>query len=579
MAQIESKWISMILHYPEDAGDLILGHLSMLFAQRLKQKKKLDDSDSLDANGVSLASSNGEEGSKESKSSESRPKSANGERAEEISSNKSNEEGVAHPISEYVSQMIDTWSEPFSRMREPSQETLQTAVGVVQGLITTLEDVVLDYYKELSVKEPSRYTTQHQYDSAVAREQLVREGVRDAIWPLFYDDLMRIIRAKCNSEDVVCNQKMKEYMTMNPAHLGIPRDYWLIEMPADEGEANREKQKVAPAHHQTTGSHTLPSQQVSSMTLNPNAHEEHALQRPGTPGSTFDAKFNVSSATGRAWSIPPYYSAIQTFKELGSLKSPESKLKCVVKSARDLVNSVAAFHKFHGRNPDKYPVGGDELLPIFTYIVIRSGVKNLISESSFMELCISDDQSRGEMGYILATLQTVIAFLSCLDNSLISKSVDSVFKSIAKEIQKSESNPPKKEASDANDLLLSLQNSAPSKENHSTSDTSDRNMQSGAGIIDPKVSVQSELLPNSDEGISDSQLREFAQKSKSNDNNRHHTAHSFIELQPIGNAEGSFFEADPALDHFDGSASVFLENSGNGEGMIEMSEIPTKPSK
>ena len=116
------------------------------------------------------------------------------------------------------------------------------------------------------------------------------------------------------------------------------------------------------------------------------------------------------------------------------LKSPEAKLKCVVKSARDLVKSVANFHRYHGRNPDKYPVGGDELLPIFTYVVIRSGVKNLISESSFMELCISDDDSRGECGYILATLQTVIAFLSCLDNTLISKSVDSVFASIAKEI-------------------------------------------------------------------------------------------------------------------------------------------------
>lgn len=441
MAQIESKWISMILHFPEDAGDLILGHLSMLFTQRLKNKSQLslsssdssafpNDASSGDSKANGLDSSAGLSDSKGSMQNSQDSLSKSGTEAD----------GVAHPISEYVSQMIETWNEPFSRMREPSQETLQMAVNTVNGLISTLEAVVLDYYKELSLASVSRGATEAQYIAAENRENLVRQGVRGAVWPLFYDDLMAIIRKKCSAENVVCNQKMKEYMTMNPAHLGIPRDYWLIEIPTMEEDDNM-------AHAPTTGGSRSGSSNLAQGGLDASGHGNNP-NIANTPHRGGDVGMDhrehrmsplpqrlVDSSAPKPWSTPPYYSAIQTFKELSTLKSPESKLKCVVKSARDLVKSVANFHRYHGRNPDKFPVGGDELLPIFTYVVIRSGVKNLISESSFMELCISDDDSRGECGYILATLQTVIAFLTCLDNSLISQSVDSVFKSIAQEIR------------------------------------------------------------------------------------------------------------------------------------------------
>lgn len=441
MAQIESKWISMILHFPEDAGDLILGHLSMLFTQRLKKKKQLSLSSS-DASALLKGDSSQSSGAENLDSSGdlAASKGSMQNSSESLSKSTGEADGVAHPISEYVSQMIETWNEPFSRMNEPTQETLRMAFNTVSGLLSTLEAVVLDYYKELSLASLGRGATEAQYIAAENRESLVRQGVRDAVWPLFYDDLFSIIRKKCAAEDDVCNQKMKEYMTMNPAHLGIPRDYWLIEMPSMDSDIGASQ--LSATGGERSGSSNFTHGGLDSPSHGNSPHIVNGTQRANDGGldhrehrmSPLPQRL-VDSSAPKPWSTPPYYSAIQTFKELPVLKSPEAKLKCVVKSARDLVKSVANFHRYHGRNPDKFPVGGDELLPIFTYVVIRSGVKNLISESSFMELCISDDDARGECGYILATLQTVIAFLSCLDNSLISKSVDSVFQSIAIEIQ------------------------------------------------------------------------------------------------------------------------------------------------
>ena len=464
VAQIESKWISMILQYPDDAEDLILGHLTMLFSQRVKDEKSAEISE------ISLSNSQ----TSDSSLSDSGLGASGVKDSKDSSQHSFGGNGMQHPLSEYVGQMIETWNEPFSRMREPSQETLQTAVNMVNGLIATLEDVVLDYYKELSARHVPRFASPKIRAAAEHREYLVRQGVRGAIWPLFYNDVMKLIRLKTSAEDDVVNQKMKEFMTMNPAHLGIPRDYWLLEMSPD-GDA--------------------------------------------------------TNTAGRTWSTPPYYSAIQTFKELPTLHNPEAKLKCVVKSARDLVDSVATFHAFFGRNPDKYPVGGDELLPIFTYVVIRSGVKNLNSECAFMELFINDDQARGEMGYILATLQTVIAFLSVMDNDSISNSVESVFKAVAKEAEKK-----RKEA----ELVVVHQQQPHQQPSHHQ---------------DPQQPHQ-----------------QLQQQQQQQPEQLLVLPHESIELQPMEWQQGSFFENDPSLDTFDGTKSKIefredeKEESSEGAG-------------
>lgn len=490
VAQIESKWINTILQFPDDAEDLILGHLTMLFNQKIKRKKNVSSEADEGSNAASAHDQSSQNSSSVSNGGKSEVTITPGVNKLAVSA----DSGMSHPVSEFVSTMIETWNEPFLKIHEPTQETLQTAVATINGLIATLEDVVLDYYKELTVSNIPRSATRQHYAAAEHREQLLRDGVRTAIWPLFYNDMLSLIHAKVSAEEDVCNQKMKEYMTMNPAHLGIPRDYWLIEM-AD------------------------------------------------------------SNAEGKTWSMPPYYLAIQTFKELPVLKTPEAKLKCVVKSARDLVKCVASFHSFFGRNPDKYPVGGDELLPIFTYVVIRSGVKNLISEATFMELFANDDQARGEMGYILATLQTVIAFLSCLDNTSISQSVDSVFKSIAVEIGQlkdapSESIPPP-----------TAQNQAHGQESKPIVSRSEHDVGNAAP-------PQNHAVPHS------LQIPHAAAPEKNGHSQTDDFEHGSIELQPIGVQKGSFFAEDSSLDTFDDSNITTQDLSSSFHpNMTEMVEI------
>lgn len=331
LAQIESKWLYNISEFPDDTFELIYGHLSMIFDQNVfnTENKNLEEKSKISTRSI-----------------------------------------ISHPISEYVYSLIKNWNEPFSKMQEPSLESLNEATKLVKGYISTIQEVILDYYPVLSVKSLPPHSSQAQYNLHERREVETRKAVEQAIWPFFYTGMMELIKATHSTEDEVYDEKIKEFQTIHPGHLGIPHDYWLIE------------------------------EDLSSVSQNQN---------------------------------PPYYNAVSILKTLTNFKEPRSKLNCLLSVAKSLVDSVTSFNSSHGKNSSEYVVGGDELLPIFTYIVIRSGVKNFISESSFMELFIDDEQSRNQNGYILATLQTSLSFICCLDQSIISKSTDSVFKELEKQ--------------------------------------------------------------------------------------------------------------------------------------------------
>ena len=59
--------------------------------------------------------------------------------------------------------------------------------------------------------------------------------------------------------------------------------------------------------------------------------------------------------------------------------------------------------------------GGDELLPLFAYVVIRSGITFLWSESSFIETFINEKTAIEKGGYLLATLQTCLNLVNTID--------------------------------------------------------------------------------------------------------------------------------------------------------------------
>lgn len=144
-------------------------------------------------------------------------------------------------------------------------------------------------------------------------------------------------------------------MTINPAHLGIKQDFWLL--PDDLSE---------------------------------------------------DA---------------PYFKAISKLQQLPQHETPTGKINCLVDSAKAIIESIKDYWKKKQKDTEKIEIGGDELLPLFTYILIKANTPNLCSESNFISTFISEQSSIEQGGYLLATLQTAMSFLVCLEQSDMEKSV------------------------------------------------------------------------------------------------------------------------------------------------------------
>ncbi|CAB4008105.1 Hypothetical predicted protein [Paramuricea clavata] len=112
----------------------------------------------------------------------------------------------------------------------------------------------------------------------------------------------------------------------------------------------------------------------------------------------------------------PYQSVVDELQSLTKFGSPLEKLECIVRTNRFIVECVEDYYESKGkpRNSPETVIGCDDLLPILSYVIIRSQLPQLVSECNAMEDFISADYLMGEEGYSLTTFQTVLAYLESL---------------------------------------------------------------------------------------------------------------------------------------------------------------------
>ncbi|ESO90860.1 hypothetical protein LOTGIDRAFT_233615 [Lottia gigantea] len=112
----------------------------------------------------------------------------------------------------------------------------------------------------------------------------------------------------------------------------------------------------------------------------------------------------------------PFQSAINEIRRLKDHYTMLSKLECVVNVCRLICECVENFYTTKqiqdGEISSTPCVGADDLLPILTYVVVKSGLPQLLSECQAMAEFIHEGYIMGEEGYCLTSVQTAISFLS-----------------------------------------------------------------------------------------------------------------------------------------------------------------------
>eukprot|EP01113_Clastostelium_recurvatum_P034362 TRINITY_DN4653_c0_g1_i8.p1 TRINITY_DN4653_c0_g1~~TRINITY_DN4653_c0_g1_i8.p1 ORF type:complete len:919 (-),score=226.83 TRINITY_DN4653_c0_g1_i8:34-2394(-) len=215
-------------------------------------------------------------------------------------------------------------------------------------------------------------------DSCTSNNALTftRAAITDTLFPFIYDDVFYMYVKDFPEEDAVQARKNNQFLTLSPAHLAIKEKFWL-HMWADEDNM---------------------------------------------------------SGNGEMIMMAPYQAAVDTLKKLPTLNSPVQKVRCLVQTADAIYKCIQDHWK--GRvAAEELVVGGDELLPIFSYVVIKANIPGVYSESMFMQDYIGDEEARTLEGYLLVTFQTALAFVCCLEAQELFQNVSQIFTRVAQQAE------------------------------------------------------------------------------------------------------------------------------------------------
>ncbi|XP_034445159.1 VPS9 domain-containing protein 1 [Hippoglossus hippoglossus] len=115
----------------------------------------------------------------------------------------------------------------------------------------------------------------------------------------------------------------------------------------------------------------------------------------------------------------PYESAVQELMLLINDCCPQKKLECIVRTLRVICACAEDYRCLHEGDsaPKTAAIGADDLLPILSYVALRSQCPQLLSECAALEEFIHEGYLIGEEGYCLTSLQSALAYVESLHSA------------------------------------------------------------------------------------------------------------------------------------------------------------------
>ncbi|XP_062997156.1 VPS9 domain-containing protein 1 [Elgaria multicarinata webbii] len=119
----------------------------------------------------------------------------------------------------------------------------------------------------------------------------------------------------------------------------------------------------------------------------------------------------------------PYGAAVQELRLLPLGSCPQKKLECIVRTLRIICECAEEY--WGGceakAQPASAAIGADDLLPILSYVVLKSHLPQLVSECAALEEFIHEGYLIGEEGYCLTSLQSALSYVESLHRPVLEK--------------------------------------------------------------------------------------------------------------------------------------------------------------
>ncbi|CAN8187156.1 unnamed protein product [Coccothraustes coccothraustes] len=112
---------------------------------------------------------------------------------------------------------------------------------------------------------------------------------------------------------------------------------------------------------------------------------------------------------------PAYASAVQDLRLIPLESCPRRKLECIVRALRGICECAEEYCGTRdARSLATAAIGADDLLPILSYVVLQTGLPQLLSECAALEEFIHEGYLIGEEGYCLTSLQSALSYVESL---------------------------------------------------------------------------------------------------------------------------------------------------------------------
>uniref|UniRef100_UPI00358E388D VPS9 domain-containing protein 1 isoform X2 n=1 Tax=Myxine glutinosa TaxID=7769 RepID=UPI00358E388D len=222
-----------------------------------------------------------------------------------------------------------------------------------------------------------------------------KEILQEIFYQPLWNHLLRLFRFATLEQESALSLRLTWYANALPADLGMPYQLQLV-----HGMA-------------MSSSSSCPSFSMTHDVSNNTKHGGVATDHVDNMHNHQEGK-RVQEVVSN--DRLPYKAAIDELRRLLLLYSPQRKLECIVRVMRQISTCVEEFQREQAvpSNGDFEKIGADDLLPILTFVVLRSQLVQLPAECAALGELISESDLLGEKGYCLTSLQTAITFISTL---------------------------------------------------------------------------------------------------------------------------------------------------------------------
>jgi hypothetical protein len=291
-----------------------------------------------------------------------------------------------------------------------SAATLAAAIGSARrGLAALHATLDVQLPEELRADERAQAEARTQLDSALHR------ALFPTLWPLYlraHDDPIGRLAPRCHA-----------LRTLLPCDLvQLPTELWLLPLNSGGSSGGSSGGGSSGGGSSGGGSSGGGSSSLSLGSL-----------RAGGVGGTSDPRL-------------PYASAIQLLHTISFYRTPAEKAKVLLEACEEVVKCATRAMQLHaaaaaaataaastgggggggeagnvGKPPPPSRGGGasslsaDNLLPLFIYVVVRSGVYSLPAELAYVADFLGEGLVHGQVGYALVSLQCACTYAQELE--------------------------------------------------------------------------------------------------------------------------------------------------------------------